>query len=366
MIQDDQAKAVASRVAKLQRSDVVDLRSDTVTKPTLAMRRAMAEAEVGDDVYGEDPTVNRLQERAAQLFEREAALFVPSGSMGNLICIRIHCRHGDEVVCESRGHTFNFELASVAAIAGCLPRPVDTADGILTWKHIEPALRPKVYYRAPTGLIVLENTHNMAGGTVVPPDVQQEVCDRAHAQGIPVHLDGARIFNAATALKKSVAEITRHVDSIMFCISKALGAPVGSLVLGSREFIEKVRVYRKMLGGGMRQVGVLAAAGLVAFEESLPKLIDDHRRAQRLAQALTKIPGIKVGHEVQTNIVVFDVSGTGMDANAIADRLKEQGVLVGALDSKVMRMVTHFDVTEEGVDRTIRGLQELFGGSGNA
>lgn len=366
MTQDTQAKAMSSSAADLQQSDVVDLRSDTVTKPTPAMRRAMAEAEVGDDVYGEDPTVNRLQERAAELFEREAALFVPSGSMGNLICIRIHCRHGDEVVCDSRGHTFNFELASVAAIAGCLPRPVDTADGILTWRHIQPALRPKVYYRAPTGLIVLENTHNMAGGTVVPPEVQQDVCERAHAQGIPVHLDGARIFNAAAALKKSVGAVSRNVDSIMFCVSKALGAPVGSMILGSGEFVEQARVHRKMLGGGMRQVGVLAAAGLVALAESPPKLIDDHRRAQQLAQALMSIPGIKVDHEVQTNIVVFDVSGTGMDANVIAGRLKEQGVLVGALDSKVMRMVTHYDVTDEGVDRAIHALQKLFGGAGNA
>src|SRR3989337_350678 len=239
----------------------IDLRSDTVTKPTLEMRRAMAEAEVGDDVYGEDPTVNRLEQRAAEIFQREAALFVPTGSMGNLICLRIHCDHGNEVICESRGHIFNFEMASMTAIAGCLPRPVETADGVLTWKHVEPAIRPKVYYRAQTGLISLENTHNIAGGRVLPPAVQDEICDRAHERGIPVHLEAAPISNAATFLRRSVADITRKVDSIMFCLSKGLGAPVGSMVVGSRAFIEKARVFRKMFGGGMGQVGVLAAAG---------------------------------------------------------------------------------------------------------
>ena len=248
-------------------SEWIDLRSDTVTKPTPEMRRAMAEAEVGDDVYGEDPTVNRLEQRAAEIFQREAALFVPSGSMGNLICIRIHCDHGSEVICEVRGHIFNFEMASMSAIAGCLPRAVATEDGILTWKHIEPAIRPHVYYRAQTALISLENTHNIAGGRVLPLAVQDEICDQANERRLPVHLDGARIFNAALALGKSVAEITRKVDSIMFCLSKGLGAPVGSMVVGSREFIEKARVYRKMFGGGMRQAGVLAAAGLVALEK---------------------------------------------------------------------------------------------------
>jgi threonine aldolase len=209
----------------------------------------MAEAEVGDDVYGEDPTVNRLQDRAAEMFGREAALFVPSGSMGNLICVRIHTQHGSEVICESRGHTFNFENASLSAVAGCLARPVKTENGVMTWDDIEPAVPPKAYYRAQTALVVLENTHNMAGGTVFPPEIQDDVCDRAHRHEIPVHLDGARIFNAAAATGRSVAELTRRVDSIMFCLSKGLGAPIGSLILGSREFIEKAWVFRKMFGG---------------------------------------------------------------------------------------------------------------------
>ena len=339
----------------------IDLRSDTVTKPTPEMRRAMAEAEVGDDVYGEDPTVNRLEQRAAEIFQREAALFVPTGSMGNLICIRIHCDHGNEVICESRGHIFNFEMASMSAIAGCVARPVETTDGVLTWKHIEPAIRPKVYYRAQTGLISLENTHNIAGGRVLPTAVQDEICDRAHDRGIPVHLDAARIFNAATYLGKSVADITRKVDSLMFCLSKGLGAPVGSMVVGSRAFIEKARVFRKMFGGGMRQVGVLAAAGLVALEKHPPLLARDHAKARRLAEALAEIPDMRLQpNDVQTNILVFDVPGTGMSAPELSAKLKERGVLANAVDPKQMRMVTHYDVSEEEIERAIRAAQEIF------
>lgn len=338
----------------------VDLRSDTVTKPTPEMRKAMAEAEVGDDVYGEDPTVNRLEARAAEIFQREAALFVPSGSMGNLIAIRIHCDHGNEVICESRGHIYNFEMAAMAAIAGCLARPVQSADGILTWEHIEPAIRPKVYYRAQTGLVSLENTHNIAGGVVLPPTKQEETCDRAHERKIPVHLDGARIFNAATALGKVVAEVTRKVDSIMFCLSKGLGAPVGSMLVGSRAFIEKARVYRKMFGGGMRQAGVLAAAGLVALEKTPPVLLRDHRNARRLAEGLAATRGIKIDPtKVQTNIVIFDVSGTGMTSQEISAKLKERGILANGVDPQTMRMVTHYDVTEEGVERALEAMQEI-------
>jgi threonine aldolase len=324
------------------------------------MRKAMAEAEVGDDVYGEDPTVNRLEARAAELFDREAALFVPTGSMGNLIAIRIHCDHGNEVICESRGHIYNFEMAAMAAIAGCLPRPVQTEDGILTWQHIEPAIRAKVYYRAQTGLISLENTHNIAGGVVLPPAVQEEICNRAHERGLPVHLDAARIFNAATALGKSVAEITRKVDSIMFCLSKGLGAPVGSMLVGSKAFIEKARVYRKMFGGGMRQAGVLAAAGLVALEQTPPLLVRDHQNAKRLAEGLAAIPGIKIDpKKVQTNILVFDVSSSGMTGQEISARLKERGVLANAVDPKTMRMVTHYDVDERGIEHALRVLRDV-------
>lgn len=338
----------------------IDLRSDTVTKPTPEMRRAMAEAEVGDDVYGEDPTVNRLEQRAAEVFQREAALFVPTGSMGNLICVRVHCDHGNEVICESRGHIFNFETASMSAIAGCLPRPVETADGILRWQHIEPAIRPQVYYRAQTGLISLENTHNIAGGRVLPTEVQDEICERAHERGLPVHLDAARIFNAATALGKSVAEITRKVDSIMFCLSKGLGAPVGSMVVGTRPFIERGRVFRKMFGGGMRQAGVLAAAGLIALEKHPSLLARDHQKAKRLAAALAEFPGVRIDpKEVETNILVFDISGTGSSAPELSAKLKQRGVLANAIDPKTMRMLTHLDVSEDDIEQAIRVLQEV-------
>ncbi len=339
---------------------VVDLRSDTVTQPTPEMRRAMADAEVGDDVYGEDPTVNRLQERAAEIFEREAALFVPSGSMGNLICIRLLAGPGKEVICDSRGHILNYELGSISAIAGCIPRAIPTEDGILTWKHIESAIRPPVYYLTKTGLISLENTHNVAGGRVLPTAVQDEVCDRAHERGLPVHLDAARIFNAAVALGKPVAEITRKVDSIQFCLSKGLGAPVGSLVVGSKEFIEEARVLRKMLGGGMRQVGVLAAAGLVALEKTPPLLARDHQNAKTLAEGLAGISGISIAPgQVETNILVFDVSGTGLSATEISAQLKERGVLASAISPQAMRMVTHYDVSEAGIERAVAAMDQI-------
>src|ERR1700751_1235697 len=281
---------------------LVDLRSDTVTRPTPEMRRAMAEAEVGDDVYGEDPTVNRLEARAAEIFGKEAALFVPTGCMGNLIAIKVWTHHGDEVICEERSHVNLYELASMSAIAGCMPRIARAEDGILAWKQIEAVIRPKIYYDSQTALVCLENSSNMAGGTVYPTSRVDEICERAHALGLKVHLDGARIFNAATALGDNVANMTRNVDSVMFCLSKGLGSPVGSMILGSREFIERARVYRKMFGGGMRQVGVIAAAGLIALENSPSRLHEDHANARDLAEGVAKIPGLKIDPaSVKTN-----------------------------------------------------------------
>src|SRR6202048_4566827 len=293
----------------------VDLRSDTVTRPTAEMRAAMASAEVGDDVYGEDPTVNRLEARAAEIFGKEAALFVPSGCMGNLIAIKVWTHHGDEVICEERSHVNLYELASMSAIAGCMPRVARGEDGILTWKQIAAVIRPKIYYDSQTALICLENTSNMAGGTVYATPQVNDICDRAHDLGLKVHLDGARIFNAATALGENVAEMTRKVDSVMFCLSKGLGAPVGSMVAGSREFIDKARVYRKMFGGGMRQAGVIAAAGLLALERSPSRLHIDHHNARRLAEGIAQIPGFAIDPaKVRTNIVIFDCSKTGKTA----------------------------------------------------
>jgi len=339
---------------------VVDLRSDTVTRPTPAMRRAMAEAEVGDDVYGEDPTVNRLQERAAEIFEREAALFVPTGSMGNLLAIKTWTHPGMEVICDQRAHIYHYEMAAISAIAGCLPSTVSAPDGILTWELIEPLIRPKIYYRAQTGLIELESSHNMHGGTVYPPEVAEDICDRAHHAGIPVHLDGARIFNAATALRRSVAEITRKFDSVMFCLSKALGAPVGSMLVGSRDFIDKARIGRKLLGGGMRQAGVLAAAGLVALEETPKRLHCDHENARHLASGLSKINGISLDpNKVVTNIVIFDVKGTGLTAEAISSALAKQKILCGPTGKFSIRMVTHFDVDRSGIDRALAAMRQI-------
>jgi threonine aldolase len=341
-------------------TDIVDLRSDTVTRPSAAMRRAMAEAEVGDDVYGEDPTVNRLQERAAEIFEREAALFVPTGSMGNLISIKTWAQPGMEVICEQRGHVNQYELASMSAVAGCMPRTTPAPDGILTWDLIEPLIRPKTYYYSQTALVALENTHNMHGGTVYPLAVTEDVCKRAHAAGLKVHLDGARIFNAAVALGKSVATLTRDCDSVMFCLSKGLGAPVGSMVVGSGEFIQKAHIARKMLGGGMRQVGVLAAAGLVALEESPKKLHVDHENAKFLANGLAKIKGIALDStKVVTNIVIFDVRGTGRTAAEITSELGKKKILCGPTDKYSIRMVTHCDVQRDGIEKALAAVGEI-------
>ncbi|HJY88075.1 MAG TPA: GntG family PLP-dependent aldolase [Candidatus Acidoferrales bacterium] len=354
------AKTAGDREVGASTGTVVDLRSDTVTKPTAEMRRAMAEAEVGDDVYGEDPTVNRLQARVAEIFGREAALFVPTGSMGNLIAIKVWTHHGQEVICEERGHVNQYEMASMSALAGCMPRTARASDGILTWDLVEALIRPKVYYRAQTGLISLENSHNMAGGTVYPPAVADQICDRAHEAGLPVHLDGARIFNAAVALGRSVAELTHKFDSVMFCLSKGLGAPVGSMLVGSHAFVEKAHVYRKLFGGGMRQVGVLAAAGLVALDESPAKLARDHENARFLAEGLAKVSGIRIDpKKVQTNIVIFDVSGTGRTAAELCAELAKRKVLAGPTDKFAIRMVTHFDVDREGIRHALDALDEL-------
>src|SRR5690348_423937 len=335
-------------------SAIVDLRSDTVTRPTPEMRRAMAEAEVGDDVYGEDPTINRLEQRAAEIFQREAALFVPSGTMGNQIAIKVHTKPGQEIICEERAHIFNYEMAMLAHFSGCLVRPVPAPDGILTWDRVERVIAPGIYYKAQTGLISLENTHNMAGGTVYQQEVADEICDRSHEIGLPVHLDGARIFNAATALGRPVAEITKKFDSVMFCLSKGLGAPVGSILVGSKSFIEKARAYRKALGGGMRQAGVLAAAGLIALEKMPARLSEDHENAQVLARGLAELPGIKIDPtKVASNILVFNISGTGMNTAEFSRRLAERKVLAAGIDAENMRFVTHMDVSRRDCDTAL-------------
>lgn len=339
---------------------MIDLRSDTVTRPTAAMRRAMFEAEVGDDVYGEDPTVNRLEQRAAEIMGKEAAVFVPTGTMGNTVAIKIHTRHGQEVICESRAHILDWELAMTAWFSGCLVRSIQSEDGILRWDAIRDFVRPGSPHSAPTGLIELENTHNMAGGRVYPLEVLENVAGHAHEAGIPVHMDGARIFNTACYLNKPVRELAAHADTVMFCLSKGLGAPAGSMVAGTEEAIERGRLYRKRLGGGMRQAGVLAAAGLIALEEMPHRLGEDHANARFLASELAKIPGVRVDPErVQTNIVIFDITGTGLAVGEINTQLKTRGVLMSSANVRQMRAVTHYDVNREDCATAASALAEV-------
>ncbi len=312
---------------------MIDLRSDTVTRPTPAMREAMASAEVGDDVYSEDPTVNKLEREAAEVFGREASIFVPTGTMGNQIAIRLHTQHGQEVICEARSHVLDWEMAMMAAFSGCLARTVAAERGILTWDHIRP-----------------ENTHNMAGGTVTPLPVLEGIWAGAREAGLPVHLDGARVFNAAAALGISVAKLTSGFDTVMFCLSKGLGAPVGSMLVGSKKAIEQARIHRKALGGGMRQAGILAAAGLIALHEMPKRLHEDHANVRLLADAVAAVPkAAEIDLEsVQTNIVIFKLRGkdqnNGGDAAAFTAALKQKGVLVSAIGQHSVRFVTHYDV----------------------
>jgi threonine aldolase len=340
---------------------IIDLRSDTVTKPTEEMREAMMRAEVGDDVYLEDPTANHLQELAASMLGKEAALFVPSGTMGNQVCLRLHTQPGQEVIMEERSHMFNAEMATMAVVSGTLARPVRGEDGLLDWPAVEAAIRPQsLYYFAQTGLVTLENSHNFAGGSVMPVERITEICEGAHAYGLPVHLDGARIFNAAIALNCDAREIARPVDSVMFCLSKGLGAPIGSLIAGRREFIDRALAVRRMFGGSMRQVGVIAAAGIIALEKMTGRLAEDHANAQLLARGLAEIQGVQIDPEkVQTNILVFDISQTGVGVNDLSAKLKENGVLANGISAREMRLVTHKDVSRADCETALNIVKEV-------
>ena len=346
-------------------AELIDLRSDTLTRPTAEMRAAMAAAEVGDDVYGEDPMVNRLEARAAEIFGREAAVFVPTGTMGNQIAIRLHTRQGQEIVCESRSHILDWEMATAASFSGCLIRPVVAPRGILTWAHIEPVIFAKgSTFRASTGLIEIENTANLAGGTVTPLPVLEEIWAGAKKRGLPVHLDGARIFNAATTLGGNVFEgvrtLTSGFDTVMFCLSKGLCAPVGSMLLGSKDAIAEARVYRKALGGGMRQAGILAAAGLIALEKMTLRLGEDHANARMLAETLAALPEVEVDPAaVETNIVVFSLRTRA--AAEVTAVLKTRGVLMSAVGPKSVRLVTHHDADAAACGRAAEALQAELG-----
>jgi threonine aldolase len=350
--------------------DRIDLRSDTVTQPDEEMRRAMAEAEVGDDAYGEDPTVRLLEEESAAAVGLEAALFVPSGTMGNQIALHLHGSPGEEVICDAMSHVLFFEMGAMAALSGLLPRAISSPGGLLDAMAIETAVIRDVAYRPRVGVITVENTHNMGGGTVYDRPHLERILDVAVRHGVPVHCDGARIFNAAVALGTTAAVLAAGFDSVMFCLSKGLGAPVGSLLCGSRDFIVEARRLRKMFGGGMRQAGVLAAAGLVALRKGPGRLADDHEKAARLGRALAEVPGIVIDPaSVQTNIVIFRVEpelvggrvppeGTSV---AFLTRLREAGVLGGLVDSQRVRLVTHRDVSGDGIEEAIERIRAVVG-----
>lgn len=329
-------------------NEFVELRSDTTTHPTDEMREAMKAAPVGDDVFGEDPTVNALEALSARMMGKEAAMFVPSGTMGNISSLLAHCKRGDEVVMESECHIYYYEVGGLSALGGLIPRLVQGKDGLMDPEDVESAVRGANIHYAPPGLICVENTHNRGGGTVY--DLERLAAIRAVADrhGLPMHLDGARIFNAAIKLGVQASRIASHFDSVQFCLSKGLSAPVGSIVVGNHEFINKARKYRKMLGGGMRQAGVIAAAGIIALEKMVDRLADDHRNAKRLAEGLAKIPGIEVDlATVETNIVVFDVSRLKIGSEAFAKEMWSEGVRLTTRPPHKLRAVTSRMFTAE-------------------
>ncbi len=336
----------------------IDLRSDTVTHPTPAMREAMYRAEVGDDVFGEDPTVRRLEEMAAERLGKEAALFVASGTMGNLVALLTHCGRGDEVILGDRSHTFIYEQGGMAALGGITPRPIpNQPDGTLRLEDIRAAIRSENVHFPRTRLVCLENTHNLCDGAPLTAEYTAAVAGLARQHGLRVHLDGARVFNAAAALGCDVRDLVREVDSVMFCLSKGLCAPVGSVLCGSADFIYEARRARKVVGGGMRQAGILAAAGIVALEQMTGRLAEDHARARRLAEGLAQIPGVRVG-PVYTNIFYFWLDeGVSLAPQEFLYRLREQGVLVLGREDGRFRAVTHYWITDEDIETTLRAVK---------
>ena len=339
----------------------VELRSDTMTRPTPAMRKAMAEAEVGDDVFGEDPTVNRLEAMAAERLGKEAALFVPSGTMANLVSQMAHCGRGDEMILGSLAHSFYYEQGGSAAVAAIHPRTVpNRPDGKLPLDELEAAIRGDNIHFPRTRLIALENTHNLCGGAPLEPAYLRSVGDIARRHGIKLHIDGARLFNAAVALGVPAQQLAVEADSVSFCLSKGLAAPVGSVVCGSREFIQTARRARKVLGGGMRQAGVLAAAGIVALNEMVDRLAEDHANAHRLAEGLAGMPGLELNPEqYKTNIVYFDVVKPGLSAAELVAALQKEGVRMLASGPRKIRAVTHYEVTSRDIDYALEAMARV-------
>ncbi|MCX8171155.1 MAG: low-specificity L-threonine aldolase [Candidatus Bathyarchaeota archaeon] len=344
----------------IKRSDTIDLRSDTVTLPTEEMLEAIRNAELGDDVYREDPTVNRLEEMAAKKMGKEAALLVPSGTMANLVSLMSNTKRGDCVILEAESHIYWYEVGGISAIAGLLPWPIRGHMGALDPRDVEAAIRPKNIHFPDTTLVCIENTHNRAGGTVITPRQIEALSKVTREHGLKLYMDGARIFNAAVALKVDVREFTRHVDNLMFCLSKGLSCPIGSLVVGDSEFIERARRIRKILGGGMRQAGIIAAPGIIALEKMIDRLEEDHMNARILAEGIAKIDGLYVDlKRVQTNIVLVDVSGLGVDANTFIAELKKHGLLASYHSRTIVRMVTHYGIVREHIEKALTKIEEV-------
>jgi threonine aldolase len=338
----------------------IDLRSDTVTQPTDEMRKAMAEAEVGDDVYEEDPTVSALQRKSAEILGKEAALLVPSGTMGNQICVMTHTRKGDEIILGENSHIFYYEVGGLAALSGVQARTIKENKGILDASMVEECIRDENIHFPKTSLICMENTHNRAGGTIVPIDKMKAVFDVAKCRGISVHLDGARIFNASIGLGVPVMELAKYADSVMFCLSKGLAAPVGSVICGTTDFIKRARKNRKLLGGGMRQAGIIAAAGIVALEEMVCRLAEDHENAKALGEGLAGLQGVNLDiGTVQTNMVALDVRDTGADAAKFAGMLYSHGVRVSIMGSHTVRFVTHKDIKAGDIPLTVKAVKQV-------
>ncbi len=341
--------------------DIVDLRSDTITKPTAAMRKAMAEAEVGDDVFGEDPTVNLLEDMAARRLGKEAGLFVASGTMGNLVSQMTHCGRGDEMILGNQNHIFYYEQGGSAAIGGIHSRTLpNEPDGTLDLKAVEEAVRPDNVHYPVTRLIVVENTHNRCNGSPIVPSYMHRLGDLARKYDVKIHVDGARLFNAARALGARTWKLVERADSVSICLSKGLGAPVGSVVCGSNEFVARARRIRKVLGGGMRQAGVLAAAGVVALTEMVDRLVEDHSNARKLAYGLSEIKGLNIDPDsVKTNIVYFEIDRNGTTAARLCEKLEKEGVRVLPTEANRLRAVTNYHIDEKDIDRVLRAFARV-------
>lgn len=339
---------------------MIDLRSDTVTKPTQEMREAMFKAEVGDDVYREDPTVNRLEEIAAEILGKEAALFVTSGTQGNQVAILSHTRPGEEVILEAESHIFYYEAGAASALAGVQLRTISGKRGQMPISDIRRSIRDTDIHAPRTALISLENTHNRAGGAILPPEYMKEVSLLAKEKNIPIHLDGARLFNAAVALNIDVKELTQYVDTVQICLSKGLSSPMGSILAGPKDYIELARKWRKRLGGGMRQAGLMAAPGIIAITKMVDRLKEDHERAKRLALGVEQVDGITVDvSSVETNILLLDVEGLGITAKSFMDELHKYDIYGSIFGEYIIRLTTHREITDEDIDNTIKAIKGI-------